>query len=378
MNWITKGDLYFVEFFAHWCHWCKAFKGQFINFAKFIERYHFGDQNGYNIKIYAVDLEDKNDGGVVGLGQKYNISGYPTVLLFLESSTKYIKHNKGGSKYDLYRFFQAIIKNYSIPIKLATFPDEYCLNSIIGPKMMTDSKGWICPINFINQKTGCCDIWGNYDYYSICDTKRMCDDYFPCCIDYESCIACCLNKINPEFDGEIMETPFHTNDRKKLLNIQDTHFSNFTFCRSQCRTSSQSTFEGNVYVDYRKYFCYEKDIKSYEQADKLLKRVINDTMEIIIGKKGESCTYTCNDHDNYQCVGDNKLMSLINTCTTIENKFDGKCKGGCMFGYDEFLPAFGFGQSRCYLKATLAKHQWYSCDARDDDHQRLCLCNKKV
>ena len=35
------------------------------------------------------------------------------------------------------------------------------------------------------------------------------------------------------------------------------------------RTSSKSTFEGNVYVDYRKY-CYEEDIRSYEQADQLL------------------------------------------------------------------------------------------------------------
>ena len=72
-----------------------------------------------------------------------------------------------------------------------------------------------------------------------------------------------------------------------------------------------------------------------------------------------------------------KLMSLINTCTTIQIYFDKKCKGGCMFGYDHFLPAFQLSKSQCYLKATLAKHQNYSCSAKDDDFERLCLCRNK-
>ena len=381
INSIEKGDLYFVEYFSHWCHWCKAFKGQYINFANFIKRYHNGDNNGYKIKLFAIDLEDRND-DTHTIGQRYNITGYPTVLLFMESPNKFIKQSPGGSKYDLYNFLKQILKTYNIPIELAEFPSEFCLNSVSGPKFITDSKGWICPINHIDQTTQCCEIWID-DYYSVCNSIKKCDDYYPCCIDYESCIACCLNKINDNFDGEILQYSFHTNDRKKLLSIENKHFSNFTFCRHECRTSSQSTFEGNVYVDDRKYYCYQKDIKLYQQPEKLLKYMAeqnekyDNEYEIIIGDKGESCIDVCQENNDknvkMKCVRDKELMSKINSCTAIEKYFD-KCNGGCMFGYDDFLPAFSTSLSRCYVKATLAKHHDFSCNAKDSDHKRLCLC----
>eukprot|EP01083_Nonionella_stella_P026954 74179_1 len=374
---IRQGDIYFIEFFSHWCGHCKAFKGQYINFAKFIEKYH-NNMDKYRIKLFAIDAASSRHEDYRNLRTRYSITGYPTVLLFMDSPTNYIRMGHHGSKYDLYRLLENTLQENHIPIQLHSFPDEYCLNSVVGPHYITDSKGWRCKINQVNQKTKCCDIMHENDYFSICNVHEHCDEYFPCCSDYESCIACCLHTINNQFNGEILERPFHTNDRKRSLDIETRYFSNFTHCRHQCRTSSTSTFEGNVYVDYRRYFCYQKDVSKYEDPVALLKHVAPDKeFEIMVGGNGESCSQVCESEDELRrtCVEDTELVSHINSCTAIK-KYFAPCKGGCMFGYDSFLPALGTAQSqkKCYLKATLAKQQQYSCSASDPKHKRLCLC----
>eukprot|EP00483_Globobulimina_turgida_P010606 UN10627 len=110
----------------------------------------------------------------------------------------------------------------------------------------------------------------------------------------------------------------------------------------------------------------------------LLTQIDADTQfEIVVGDKGESCLVSCanNGDENVMktCVQDKTLMSQINSCTAIKKYFH-PCNGGCMFGYDNYLPAFAVHQSRCYLKATIAKQQGYSCSASNGDYKRLCLC----
>eukprot|EP01084_Bolivina_argentea_P209046 356181_1 len=373
INSMQKGDMYFIEYFSHYCHWCRSFKGQYINFAKFIQTYH-NNMNNYNIKLYAIDMANSNDITLSKINNQYNITAYPSILLFIDSYTNYIKYKGKGTpnKYELYNWFKNKLNEVNILIKLHDFPEEYCLNSMAGANYITDSKGWICKINQVNQKTQCCDILSDYDYFSICNSHTKCDSYFPCC----------LYKINNNFAGEILEYSFYTNDRKQLLNIRDTYFSNFTYCKHECRTSSLSTFEGNVYVDYRKYYCYSKDIIQYENPIILLKQIYNGNhtqFEIIIGNIGESCLNVCERNNkinnvNYKCIQDYKLMSHINSCTSIKQYFE-NCNGGCMFGYSSYLPGFAVQQSRCYLKATIAKQQNYSCTASNPEYKRLCLCS---
>ena len=367
---MKKGDIFIIEYFSHTCYHCKVFKGYYINFAKYIQRNH------NDIKLFAIDLDFRDDKDVYQTVRQYNITGVPHVKIFIDSPSNHLPF-LGGDASSLHKWLQKTLKPRR---RLAPFPKEYCLNSISGPDLITDSKGWICKISDINPTTQCCDVMGEYDYYSICDAhNNKCDEYFPCCIDYTSCIGCCLHSINPQFDGETADYKFHTNDRDKLLKVQDSLFGNFTFCRHQCRSSSKSTFEGNTYIDYRKYYCYEEDVAQYEEPDRLLKQVLPDVnFQVMVGRKGESCTDACHrrsgEHRERECVDDRDAMKYINSCTSIQ-KYLKNCIGGCMFGYDEALPAFGVKAKRCYLKATVAKQQQnYSCSASNADYKRLCLC----
>lgn len=382
---MSNSDRYLIHYFADPSP-CND-RGPIINLSQFIQRHD------YKIKVFAVNIEDRSDAAVQSILQRHSkIREHlrdplcPFLVLFVGSPDKAVGYHgdglsEGGTIEDILKW----LKSFELfEMKdLSAFSKEYCMHSISGPHSgdtIIDSKGWICSLMDINPATGCCTTLKGDDAHSVSLNTTECDDYFPCCHHYESCIGCCLHRINPKFNGETIDVPFHTNDRLRLINIENEHFPNFTHCKRHCRTSSRSTFEGNTYTDYRPIHCYAEDMIKYEDPMRLLKHVSGGerALDIVAGAAGASCDRVCKEK-NAKCVDDYELNDkVVNQCTTIKKYFGEICeKDGCLFGYEEVFPIVDEGKKKCYLKATLAKTTGnYSCAGFDDEGvgRRLCLC----
>ena len=256
--------------------------------------------------------------------------------------------------------------------------NEYCLNSINGPDRIIDSKGNICSLIEVDRHTGCCINSIEGSLQSICADKAQCDDHFPCCNTFESCIGCCLHQQDPEFMEETINTPLRSKDRLKQLEIEQEYFPHFSHCRNQCRKAPYSTFEMNKYSNYPPQYCYEADLSKYEEPMALLNHISggNTAMSIVKGDIGATCDSACQWKDA-KCVDDYELNDkVINRCATLMKYFGKACKvKGCMFGFETVMPIVDEKHQNCFLQATLSKTTGgYPCDGSDPMGRRLCLC----
>ena len=121
-----------------------------------------------------------------------------------------------------------------------------CLNTLQGALLVTDDRGYVCPVEDVDTTTGCC-LRGTGPY-----TCTGCDVSSKCCILYETCVSCCLKS---DFKaGERLHAEF------RIRGKPDTgHFTNeFDFCKSMCRTTKDCTLHENGYrSDFR--YCFSED-----------------------------------------------------------------------------------------------------------------------
>lgn len=74
----SKPTAEFIMFFVTWCPHCKNAKS---NWEKFTEQYNGKTKHGYDIIVKKIDCTNENDAFVKQLQDKYNIEGYPTIVL---------------------------------------------------------------------------------------------------------------------------------------------------------------------------------------------------------------------------------------------------------------------------------------------------------
>ena len=120
-----------------------------------------------------------------------------------------------------------------------------CRNTQQGEMLVTDDRGYVCPVEDIDPVTSCC-LRGSGPY-----TCTGCDTVSQCCILYETCVSCCMK---PSFNAsERMVSEYKIRGRRET-----GHFTNeFDFCRSMCRTTKDCTLHENGYrSDFR--FCFSE------------------------------------------------------------------------------------------------------------------------
>jgi hypothetical protein len=151
--------------------------------------------------------------------------------------------------------------------------DSVCKNSAQGMSWITDSKGFLCNRNDVDQITGCCirskkktveEIRVNekvtieksdrskYESdYGISALRQFdcshCIPKYGCCEDYEHCISCCLK---PENIRKHLKSYMNMPAIQRIVKSNSDslkHLDNFEYCRSACRTSSSSVQSENTY-----------------------------------------------------------------------------------------------------------------------------------
>jgi len=146
---------------------------------------------------------------------------------------------------------------------------KICRSTLSGHELVTDSRGYTCPVSTLNSRTMCCpttqtqannnsnnkkqpttvekeDNIAAVKQFS-CDT---CHSKHQCCEVYEHCVSCCLK---PENRSQLERLYSKYLSEKKLLYTR-IH-TVFQFCATRCRTNSNSVINENKYLTNAKH-CY--------------------------------------------------------------------------------------------------------------------------
>lgn len=179
---------------------------------------------------------------------------------------------------------------YGTLIKLIIEGDTItCENSIQGKYFVSDSRGFICPRNDLNQTNGCCNSvihfkdsrmqtsHENFGYkhlrrnnFTGQDIKLINKQFdctncvSSCCQEYENCISCCLSPANlqkylPVHMSLQVQHRIVTSDSNSITQRQT-----FDFCRHVCRTNSKSVQMENSYRGYHNH-CFNEQLSLLEK-----------------------------------------------------------------------------------------------------------------
>ena len=145
--------------------------------------------------------------------------------------------------------------------------DWNCENSGQGKLVISDSKGFICDRHQVNLSSGCCNTGFDlvseqqlekgfvnngtvFRHHQRSKKRFECSKCKPdsgCCLDFESCISCCLKPSNlQKYLGlylalGILKRSAAGNESSNVMHSQ------FAYCKHVCRTNSLSLQAENSY-----------------------------------------------------------------------------------------------------------------------------------
>jgi hypothetical protein len=164
-----------------------------------------------------------------------------------------------------------------------------CENSIQGKYFVSDSRGFICSRNDINQTNGCCNSFVHFkdsrkqNSYEDFGYKYLRQNNFTgrisklaykqfdctncvssCCQEYENCISCCLSPSNlQKYLSLHMSAPV-----LHRVVISDSNLitqrQSFVYCKHVCRTNSKSVQMENSYRGYHNH-CFSEQLSIIEK-----------------------------------------------------------------------------------------------------------------
>lgn len=164
-----------------------------------------------------------------------------------------------------------------------------CGNSIQGKYFISDSRGFICSRNDLNQTNGCCNSvahlkdsrkqssyensgykylrQNNFTGRSIKLIKKQFDCtncLSSCCQEYENCISCCLSPANLQ---KYLTVHLSTQMVPRIV-ISDSNLitqrQSFDYCKHVCRTNSKSVQMENSYRGYHNH-CFSQQLSIIEK-----------------------------------------------------------------------------------------------------------------
>eukprot|EP00033_Pygsuia_biforma_P003570 GCRY01003906.1.p1 GENE.GCRY01003906.1~~GCRY01003906.1.p1 ORF type:complete len:189 (+),score=8.93 GCRY01003906.1:121-687(+) len=147
-------------------------------------------------------------------------------------------------------FFNRTLPSLTVPAFLSldfilnqtSVYNEVCQNTIQGAFNVTDNAGFICS-RFLLPQSKCCPSNSSQFYCGTCDTNH-------CCLDFETCVSCCLNPDNlPTVQSRFLSLQ---EQNRKFASLLSSHFS---VCLALCRTSSRSVIHENSFRSNYKH-CY--------------------------------------------------------------------------------------------------------------------------
>ncbi|XP_013106244.2 SREBP regulating gene protein [Stomoxys calcitrans] len=130
---------------------------------------------------------------------------------------------------------------------LTNRPDIECRNSVQGPYLIVDERGFVCD-EFYMLENGCCDVKHYATKYYTCES---CDPATHCCGIYEYCVSCCLH---PE-KRTILELALEVIKGRQAMVYAQVE-DQYELCMMKCRTNSHSVEHENRYRDPQHRFCY--------------------------------------------------------------------------------------------------------------------------
>ena len=258
-----------------------------------------------------------------------------------------------------------------------TIRREKCKSAHYGPEKLVDEDGYICPLVLADFTNGCCPRQtSSLLLKKKAISKRYqcnnCHKKMQCCKEYETCISCCIGKLEEEKEQN------GNNDKSTIKNAKDNMDKTkpielvydgikifkppqcydenpFIKCQCRCKTHSQLSRHENSYRTPW-HFCYHETPPS------------RPPYELIIANREESCVSACHRHQGMICE-DHDLVA-INNCAYLKKTFSCKsCNGNR--GSDQ--PAFNPKEKSCLFNNNL---QYISCSGQHKDTKRLCPCRK--
>lgn len=126
---------------------------------------------------------------------------------------------------------------------------DSCRNTVQGPKIITDERGYTCNREHVDSK-GCCKLDNNNNNstsFVLFQSCRGCLLPSNCCSTFEYCVSCCLR---PEKTA-ILEAILKKTKNLLFSSVTDT----FELCLAKCRTSSSSVVHENAYINQVHKYC---------------------------------------------------------------------------------------------------------------------------
>ncbi|XP_022095806.1 UPF0454 protein C12orf49 homolog [Acanthaster planci] len=122
-----------------------------------------------------------------------------------------------------------------------------CQNSQQGHSLVVDNRGFVCPREAV-QTNSCCDPEHRLSLRYTCEGCRSSTN---CCSVYENCVSCCMH---PEKEDVVQGVLGKASNTFKLL-FREVN-SQYEFCLTKCRTSSESVQHENTYRDPVAKHCF--------------------------------------------------------------------------------------------------------------------------
>lgn len=143
-----------------------------------------------------------------------------------------------------------------------------CENSGQGRLVISDSKGFVCDRYQVNSSSGCCNdvldiatdrqrfvkdlvtngsLFGHHQRSTKQFECSNCNPDDSCCLDFESCISCCLKPSNLQRNlRRYLSLDIFKPSTAGKVSPQIMH-SQFAYCKHVCRTNSLSLQAENSY-----------------------------------------------------------------------------------------------------------------------------------
>ncbi|KAJ7222746.1 hypothetical protein O6H91_Y466100 [Diphasiastrum complanatum] len=172
-----------------------------------------------------------------------------------------------------------------------------CNNTLQGPYLLSDDRGYICTTTVLDTVTGCCPE--DAQQFSC----RGCNLSSSCCDSYEYCVACCL-------DPKKTTTERALRSKVSKQATAKTYSSVFEYCSGRCRHNSASVVHENAYAS-EEHHCFFLKPNPTEQVKKFQEDDVMD-ISLIIGRQGQSCDSACQGRGQLCKLS---KLTILNKCS---------------------------------------------------------------
>ncbi|KAJ7222747.1 hypothetical protein O6H91_Y466100 [Diphasiastrum complanatum] len=233
-----------------------------------------------------------------------------------------------------------------------------CNNTLQGPYLLSDDRGYICTTTVLDTVTGCCPE--DAQQFSC----RGCNLSSSCCDSYEYCVACCL-------DPKKTTTERALRSKVSKQATAKTYSSVFEYCSGRCRHNSASVVHENAYAS-EEHHCFFLKPNPTEQVKKFQEDDVMD-ISLIIGRQGQSCDSACQGRGQLCKLS---KLTILNKCSILQ-KYMG-CKGACTasLGSDQPAQVVSMAPRHLHPGACLfsSESNLLSCHGAHPYTRRLCPC----